>query len=80
MANMGRPGPVCGPEHGTVASMETGAVVERDRPGTRQTCWIDSWCGVIERRVHSCRSQEVALGVALWPASRLPKCTTCSPP
>jgi transposase len=31
----GASGLVCGPESGPVAAMETGAVVERDRPGTR---------------------------------------------
>jgi hypothetical protein len=31
----GASGLVCGPESGPVAAMETGAVFERDRPGTR---------------------------------------------
>jgi transposase len=31
----GASGLVCGPESGPVAAMETGAIVERDRPGTR---------------------------------------------
>jgi len=52
----GASGLVCGPESGPVAAMETGAIVERDRPGTRQARRIDSWRGVLERRVHSCRS------------------------
>jgi transposase len=52
----GASGLVCGPESGPVAAMETGAIVERDRPGTRQARGIDSWRGVLERRVHSCRS------------------------
>ncbi len=47
----GASGLVCGPESGPVAAMETGAVVERDRSGTRQACRIDSWRGVIERGV-----------------------------
>ena len=51
-----------GPESGPVAAMETGAVVERDRSGTRQACRIDSWRGVIERGGHSSRSHAVALG------------------
>ncbi len=58
----GASGLVCGPESGPVAAMETGAVVERDRPGTRQARRIDSWCGVIEWRGHSRRPQAGALG------------------
>jgi transposase len=49
----GASGLVRGPESGPVASMETGAVVKRDRPGTRQARRIDSWRGVLEWRVHS---------------------------
>lgn len=58
----GASGLVCGPESGIVASMEAGAVVERDRSGTRQARRIDSWRGVIERGIHSSRSEAVALG------------------
>ena len=58
----GASGLICGPESGPVASVETGAVVERDRPGTRQARWIDSWRVDIERRVYSSRSEAVALG------------------
>ena len=58
----GTSGLVCCPESGTVASVETWAVVERDRAGTRQARRIDSWRGVIERWVHSYRSQAIALG------------------
>ena len=42
--------------------MEAGVVDERDSPGTRQARRIDVGPVVIERRVHSCRSQAVALG------------------
>jgi hypothetical protein len=58
----GASGLVCGPESGIVAAMEAGAVVERDPSGTRQAPRIDLWRVVIEQRVHSCRSQAVALG------------------
>ncbi|MCM3903947.1 MAG: hypothetical protein ND866_19780 [Pyrinomonadaceae bacterium] len=53
---------VCGPESRPVASVEAGAVVERDRLGTRQARRIDSWRGVIEWGIHSSRSEAVALG------------------
>ena len=58
----GTSGLVRGPESGSVAAVETGAVIERDRPGTRQTRRIDSWRGVIERGIHSSCSEAVALG------------------
>ena len=38
----GASGLVYGPESGPVAAMATGAIVERDRPGTRQARGIDS--------------------------------------
>lgn len=53
---------VYGRASGTVATMEAGAVVERDSLGTRQARRIELGRVVIERRVHSCRSQAVALG------------------
>ena len=58
----GTSGLVCGPESGTLAAMETGAVVERDRSGTRQARRIDSWRAVLERRIHSSCSHTIALG------------------
>ena len=58
----GASGLVCGPESGPVAAVETGAVVERDRPGTRQACRIDSWRTVLEWRIYSSCSQAIALG------------------
>jgi hypothetical protein len=61
---------VCGPESRPVASVETWAVVERDRPGTRQARWIDSWRGVIEWGIHSSRSEAVALGADAGGARR----------
>ena len=62
MAHTGRPGLSADQKAEIVASMETWAVVERGRPCTRQARELDSWRGVIERRVHSCRSEAVALG------------------
>ncbi len=58
----GTSGLVRGPESGSVAAVETRAVIERDRPGTRQTRGLDSWRGILERRIHSSRSEPVALG------------------
>ncbi len=58
----GTSGVVCGPESGFVATMETGAVIERDRPSPRQTRGFDSWPGVLEWRIHSSRSAAGALG------------------
>jgi hypothetical protein len=66
----GASGLVCGPERGPVASVETGAVVERDRSGTRQARRINSWRAVLERGVHSSRSQAVALGTDAGGARR----------
>jgi len=66
----GASGLVCGPESGPVASVETGAVVERDRSGTRQARRINSWRAVLERGVHSSRSQAVALGTDAGGARR----------
>ena len=66
----GASGLVCGPESGIVASMETGTVLKRDRPGTRQARRIDSRRAVLERRIHSSRSQAVALGADTGRARR----------
>jgi transposase len=66
----GASGLICGPESGTLAAMETGAVVERDRSSPRQARRIDSWRVVLERRVYSSRSQAVALGIDAGRARR----------
>ena len=58
----GASGLVCGPESRPMAAVETGAVVERDRPGTRQARRIDSWRTVLEWRIHSSCTQAIALG------------------
>ena len=58
----GAAGLVCGPENRAVATVETGAVVERDRSGTWQARRIDSWRAVLERRIHSSCSHAIALG------------------
>jgi transposase len=66
----GTSGLVRGPESGSVAAVETRAVIERDRPGTRQTRGLDSWRGILERRIHSSRSEPVALGADIGRARR----------
>ena len=66
----GASGLVCGQESGPVASIETGTVVARDRRGTRQARGLDPWRRVVERWVHSCRSEAVALGADAGGARR----------
>lgn len=46
-------GLVCGPEGKSVAAMDAGAVVERERPCARQPCRIASQRGVVKWRIHS---------------------------
>lgn len=58
----GTSGLVCGPESRPVATVETGAVVKRDRSGPWQTRGINSWGGSLERRMHSCYSAATSMG------------------
>src|SRR5512139_4106448 len=58
-------GLIRGPESGTLAAMEARAIIERDRSGPRQTRRINSWGGVLERRIHSAPSAAVAVGADL---------------
>ena len=55
----GASGLVCGPESGPVATVETGAVVKRDRSDPRQARRIDLWCAVRERWIHASSSHAV---------------------
>ena len=66
----GASGFVRGPESGLVASMETGTVLKRDRPGPRQARRIDSRRAVLERRIQSPRSHTVVLGADTGRARR----------
>ena len=66
----GASGFVRGPESGIVASMETGTVLKRDRPGLRQARRIDSRRACLERRIYSSRSHTVALDIDAGRARR----------
>ena len=70
MAQMGAPGLIRGPESETLAAMEARAITERDRSGPRQTRRINSWGGVLERRIHAAPSAAVAVGTNLGGARR----------
>lgn len=61
----GASGLIRGPESGTLAAMEAGTIVERDWSGPRQARRLNSWGGVLERRVHSSPSAAVAVGADL---------------
>lgn len=49
-------------ESGALAAMETGAIVERDWSGPRQTRGVNSWSGVLERGIHSSHSAAIPMG------------------
>mgnify|MGYP003336165102 FL=1 len=58
----GASGLIRGSESGTLAAMETGAIVERDWSGPRQTRGINSWGGVLERGIHASHSAAIPMG------------------
>lgn len=59
-----------GSEGGTQAAIETGALLERARAGSRQTGWIDPRDGLLERKIRAPASAVVLVRVDLGGTQR----------